>query len=237
MYERETAKRGHAPPIRPIIIVPPFFGKKMEFREGCKLNVDVFLFGTFSKYLPYVLLGMNLLGFSGIGSLRRYYMNRFVIETATCALSGKRIYDGEKINLTSLKTLDMANLNNCIENPIKVGFRTPLILKSSDFPPNPEMLLNLIRSRLILYINEYGDGTKVGKAKCSGEVNQISKHFHRLERRSRRAGARQFDGFTGIAEYSFDELNEVGKWLLNVGLLLGAGPRSAFGCGFLDLKN
>jgi CRISPR/Cas system endoribonuclease Cas6 (RAMP superfamily) len=236
-YERETAKKGYAPPTRPIIIVPPFFGQKMEFREHCTLDVDVFLFGAFSKYLPHVLLGMKLLGFAGIGSLRRYDMNRFVIEAATCALSGERIYDGETVSLTKLRTIDVADLNNCTENPVKIGFRTPIILKSSEFPPSSERLLDLIRSRLILYVNEYGDGTKVGEAKCSGEVCQISKHFHRLERRSRRAGARLFEGFTGIAEYSFDELDDVGKWLLNVGLFLGAGPRSAFGCGFLDLKN
>lgn len=238
IYERESATRGYAPPTRPVIIVPPFFGRELEFKNGCRLNVDIYFFGKFRKYLPHTLLGIKLLGFTGIGGIRRYNMNRFTIESAECAFSGEKIYDGETIKLTKLKTLDISDpeLYNDFEGLIEVGFRTPIILKSSEFPPSPQKLLEMIRSRLILYVNEYGDGSTVDDFTCKGEVIPISKHFHELERRSRRTGARRFDGYTGIARYRFEGLDDVGKWLLSVGALMGAGPRSAFGCGFLTVK-
>jgi hypothetical protein len=200
------------------------------------LDVDVFFFGKFRRYLPHTLLGMKLLGFTGIGGARRYNMNKFIIENASCALSGERIFDGETITLTKLKTIDISDLDGMKGDFFEVGFRTPIILKSSEFPPSPQKLLEMIRSRLILYVNEYGDGSTVDDFTCKGEVIPISKHFHELERRSRRTGARRFDGYTGIARYRFEEIDDVGKWLLSVGALMGAGPRSAFGCGFLTVK-
>ena len=236
LYERESSRRGHAPPTRPVIIVPPFFGQRLALANGGTLSVDVLLFGRFVKYLPHVILGMKLFGFAGIGNLRRDKMNTFVIESATCAFSGKEIYDGHAINASNVTTVDVEEVGIVREDAAKISFRTPLILKSSDFPPAPEKLLELIRSRLILYVNEYGDQTTVAPFMGGGYAIACARHFHVLERRSRRAGASRFEGFTGIANYSFDEVDDVGRWLLRVGSLLGAGPKSAFGCGFFDVS-
>jgi len=236
IFERESACRGYAPPTRPVIIVPPFFGKRLDFKDGCKLNVDVLLFGKFRDYLPQVLFALNRFGSDGLGSSHKPGMNRFAITEATCAVSRERIYDGETIHLTKLHKIDIVDLEQYEYNAMTVAFRTPIILKSSRFPPTPEKLLDLIRSRLILYVNEYGDGTKISEFRCFGDVKAFSRHLHSLERHSRRGGATRYLGSTGIAEYCFDRISDSGRWLLNVGLLLGAGPKSAFGCGFFDAQ-
>jgi CRISPR/Cas system endoribonuclease Cas6 (RAMP superfamily) len=71
---------------------------------------------------------------------------------------------------------------------------------------------------------------------CSGVVIEVAKHFKRLERRSRRSGPLEFAGFSGIADYVFDKLDDASTWLMSVGSITGAGPKSAFGCGFLDVQ-
>jgi len=236
LYERENAKKGHAPPVRPIIIVPPFFGKRMDLEAGSKLNLDMLFFGAFSRYLPHVLVAMKLFGETGIGSLRRYGLNTFTVEGANCGFSGREIYDGNTLNISNLKTTDMIDVPRFKRKSVQVGFKTPIILKTVVFPPSPEQLLALIRSRLLLYVNEYGTSERVPHYNCSGVVIEVAKHFQRLERRSRRGGAQEFAGFTGIADYVFDELDDASDWLISVGSITGGGPKSAFGCGFLDVQ-
>ncbi len=116
-----------------------------------------------------------------------------------------------------------------------MGFRTPMELPK-DFPPSPEHLLRLIRQRLVLLVNEYGDGSRVPEPEVKGRVNPVARHHHRLIGYSRRSGRREFwQCWTGIADYEFEEINEVGQWLLGVGKVLGAGAKSSFGLGFFDV--
>jgi hypothetical protein len=208
----------------------------MDLDAGSKLNLDMLLFGDFRRYLPHVLVAMKLFGETGIGSLRRYGLNTFTVEGANCGFSGREIYDGNTINISNLKTTDIVDVPRFERKSIQVGFKTPIILKTVVFPPSPEQLLALIRSRLILYVNEYGTGELVPYYDCSGIVIEVAKHFQRLERRSRRSGALEFAGFTGIADYTFDKIDDASTWLISAGSITGAGPKSAFGCGFLDMQ-
>lgn len=231
MYIRQKATRGYAPPSRPVIIIPPFYGKPLEFEDGV-LRIEILIFGKFIRFLPHILLGMQLLGQQGIGSLRHYGLNTFRVESAKCAFSEKTIAQRDAIFPANIETRDVKDVPPYPGNYVKVGFKTPYT--GPVFPKTPERLLWAIRRRLINIVNEYGDGSEVPEFKCTGETASISTHFHLLERRSTRSQKKLFKGITGVAEFKFSEIDQAGKWLLNVGFITGCGPDSSFGCGFLQ---
>jgi len=231
MYVRLEAARGYAPPSRPVILIPPFYGKPLEF-EGGNLKVELLIFGRFLRFIPHILLGMQLLGQQGLGSLRHYGLNAFKIESASCAFSGKPVLQGNVIFPGNVAAIDAKEVQPYAGNFVKVGFKTPFT--GPVFPKTPERLLWSIRRRLINIVNEYGDGSEVPGPKCSGETLSLTTHFHLLERRSTRSEKRLFKGTTGVAEYRFSEIDRAGSWLLNVGFITGCGPDSSFGCGFLQ---
>ncbi|MCW3133455.1 MAG: hypothetical protein N2V78_03905 [Methanophagales archaeon] len=108
-------------------------------------------------------------------------------------------------------------------NAVTIGFKTPFTAPS--FPPEFDSLLNLIRNRLIRFVNDFV---------AEGEIKKYVRHYHNLQRRSIRSNKTKFDGYTGIIEYSIKEIDDAGRWLLNVGFVIGCGPDSSFGCGFLQ---
>ena len=232
-HMRSKAERGYAPPIKPIISIPPFFGKPMHFETEGRLDVEVLFFGDFRRYLPHALLAVSLLGQTGLGSLRHYNLNKFEIASATCNFSGKQIYDGNTISLSNLKSIDISEIQKYEVNAVNIGFKTPFTAPS--FPPEFDSLLNLIRNRLIRFVNEYGTQEEVPDFTAKGEINRYVRHYHNLQRRSTRSNKTRFDGYTGIIEYEIKEINDAGRWLLNVGFVIGCGPDSSFGCGFLQL--
>jgi len=234
-YENPWAKRGHAPPPRPILLVPPFFGKEMELVDDAKLEVKLLMFGSYVRYFPYVILALQQFGSHGLGDARCFGYNRFEVAEAKCEFSGGVVYDGGTIYPSNMNVVDVADLPPMEQKHLRVGFRTPIELPLG-FPPPPGHLLKLIRRRLVLFVNEYGSGERIPEFKCKGEVKPVTKHYHRLIGYSQRSGRREFwNCWTGVAEYSFEELDKTGKWLLGVGRVLGAGAKSSFGLGFLDI--
>lgn len=232
-YEKKVSKKGHAPPQRPIILIPPFFGKTMWFNNDSYLNVELLFFGDFRKYLPHTLLGLRLAGQEGLASERHYGYNRFEIFEAVCNFSGRKVFDGNTISFSNLKTIEIKDVEPYQGSCIKIGFKTPFI--SMVFPPNIEQLLNSIRNRLIRFVNEYGTQEKVPGFCVKGRVKNYTKHFHHLERRSLRSEKTTFKGYTGIVEYEFEDIDNVSRWLLSIGLIIGAGSDSSFGLGFLQV--
>ena len=233
-YEKNISKRGYSPPLRPIIIVPPFFGKELNIEKDGTINLELIFFGDFKKYLPHTFLSLRLAGQEGLGAERHYGINKFEIENAVCCFSGKQIYDGNLINLTNLETKDIKDflpleLNS---NTIRIGFKTPL--SSDRFPLTIEELLNGIRNRVIRLVNEYGNQEKIPEFSVKAEIKSYTKHFHRLQRRSSRSDKKEFRGYTGVIEYEFMEQDKNAKWLLNIGLVIGCGADISFGMGFLQ---
>jgi len=163
MYVRLGATRGYAPPSRPVILVPPFYGKPLEF-EGGNLRVELLIFGRFLRFIPHILLGLQLLGQQGLGSLRHYGLNAFKIESAMCAFSGKPVLKGNVIFPGNVAAMDIKEVAPYAGNFVKVGFKTPFT--GPVFPKTPERLLWSIRRRLINIVNEYGDGSEVQDPKC-----------------------------------------------------------------------
>lgn len=236
-HMREESKRGHAAPPKPLVIIPPFFGKKLFVEKEGYLDLDILLYGSFIRYLPHAVLGLRLLGQKGIGSKRRYDMNRFVVSEMTCNFTGKRVYDGQRINLENMGSIELGDVEPLeVNNRVTVSFRTPFISKTGEFPPALERLLWHIRQRIIRYVNEYGDGTRVPIFTSDGKIVSSEKHFHRLKRRSVRGGKQEFHGFTGVVEYGIEQTDNTARWLLEAGKMVGAGAKPSFGCGYFTLE-
>jgi hypothetical protein len=208
----------------------------MDIRNDAHIDLDLLFIGDFAKYLPHTLLGLRLAGQRGVGAMRHYHVNRFEIATASCRFSKKEVFDGTILNLLNLTTIDIKNISPVpiCDNMIKIGFRTPFT--GRNFPPDLEELLELIRNRLIHFVNEYGSGEKVSDFSAVGSIKSSSKHYHRLERRSSRSGKTTFPSHTGVVEYEIETIDDTDRWLLAVGEVLGCGPDSSFGCGFITFK-
>ncbi|HLB71726.1 MAG TPA: CRISPR system precrRNA processing endoribonuclease RAMP protein Cas6, partial [Candidatus Methanoperedens sp.] len=218
------------------VFIPPFFGKSFTVEKDGFLDVDILLFGRFTRYLPHVALGLSMLGQSGIGSERRYDVNKFKLEEMKCSFSKDVVYDGSTINIGAMRTVDLADYaRNGVSatDILSIGFETPIMVKTGEFPPTLDKLLSMVRQRLILYVNEYGDGTKIPDFECSAAIESSSVHFHNIKSISMRAGKRDFHTYTGTAEYSIEKMDENALQLLRIGLLIGAGPKPSFGLGFL----
>ena len=178
-YERPYAKRGHAPPPRPIVLVPPFFGRKLTFRKDGKLEVGLLLFGQSVQKLPHVLLALQQFGSHGIGEGRYMGKNRFEVERATCRFSNQIVFDRGVIHPNNIRIVDITEIAPVSGDHFQVNFRTPVELPLG-FPPPPEHFLKLIRQRLVMVVNEYGAGEKIPDFTCRGSVRPVAKHHHRL---------------------------------------------------------
>ena len=231
-HMREKAERGHAPPVKPIVLIPPFFGKLLEIDEDATLDVDVLFCGDFARYLPHVILGMNLFGKRGLYIERYHGLNKFEVESITCCFSHKKVYDGETIFLKNLKTANIKDIPYKILEEITVGFKTPFT--GMKFPPGFHTLLTLVRNRVIRFVNEYGNKEKVLPVTAVGHTRKYTEHYHKLERRSSRSRKNVFHSYTGVVTYDIDKLNDTGAWILQLGFIVGCGPDCSFGCGFLQ---
>jgi CRISPR/Cas system endoribonuclease Cas6 (RAMP superfamily) len=229
---KEKAEKGHAPPVKPIVLIPPFFGKSLEIEKDATLDVDVLFCGDFARYLPHVILGMNLFGKRGLYTQRYHGLNRFEVRSITCCFSHKKVYDGETIFLKSLKTADIKDIPYKPSKEITIGFKTPFT--GMKFPPDFHTLLTLIRNRVIRFVNEYGNKEKVLPVTATGHTREYTEHYHKLERRSSRSRKNVFHSSTGVVTYDIDELNDTGAWMLQLGFIVGCGPDCSFGCGFLQ---
>ncbi len=153
---------GYGASPKPIVFIPPFFGKSFTVPENGFLDVGILLFGRFTRYLPHAALGLSMLGQSGIGSERRYDVIK--LEEMRCSFSKEVVYDGSTINIRAMRTVDMADYASdgaSVTGNLSIGFETPIMVKTGEFPPALDKLLGMIRQRLILYVNEYGDGAKI----------------------------------------------------------------------------
>ena len=231
IYENTDSARGYSSPVKPIIFIPPFFGRKLMYSNGMHYTLKILMFGKFEKFLPYIVQGLNYLGRRGLGSLRYDNMNRFYVEKINCGFSGNLIYNGDVVEYDKLMPFKINNLLPYKRDELIIGFRTPYI--GDDFPLPFHKLLKKIRNRLILFTNQYGNQQKIPNFKTKGRIIDFKRHPHFLKRKSLRSGKQTFRGCTGIIKYELDEIDIVGRWLITVGTILGLGPNSSFGLGFI----
>jgi len=235
-HMKRTSRRGRGPPPKPVVVVPPFFARGMHVEQDGSLDLDVILMGKFVRYLPHVVLGLRLLGQAGIGATRHYGSGRYRIDGIRCRFSGSEIFRTGNLDLEGLEVRDIQEMPPAAFEPVlRVGFRTPFIAKTGEFPPFIDRLLWHIRQRVIYYVNEYGDGGVVPDYSVKGRTLTSRVHFHRLIRASARAGKGMFYGYTGVVDYGIEEMDRNAAWLLSIGSLLGAGPKASFGCGYIQI--
>ncbi len=224
LYVRDKQKRGKSQPVRPIIFVPPFFGRSVSGSGKLELKINVF--GDYTRYLPHIIYGLRFLGKTGLNSNTKYE-----IESITDCFSKKEVYDGESVNAKSIKTINLAEIPAKEVDVVKINFSTPVEAK---VPISLNHLIHMVRRRLILYVNEYGEGT-VPDYTCHDEIVESRWKNHRLIHRSKRGGTREFYGCTGSATYRV-EADENAFKLLSVGELIGAGAKASFGMGFYTIE-
>ncbi|MHA1300524.1 MAG: hypothetical protein ACTSO9_13985 [Candidatus Helarchaeota archaeon] len=234
IFFRDKSKRGYSAPVKPVILIPPFFGKEMYFKENGTLDLGILIFGNFRKFLPHVVFGLSLAGKRGICSIRYENCNRFIVNSILTKRDGRVIFDGENINLNNFRPVDITKINGLNGKSFRVMFKTPFTAR--DFPPDAETFIKLVRNRLIRFVNEYGTQEKVPDFIAEGEIESIKKHFHRLRRRSSRSNKTTFESHTGIIVYKYSFLDASARWLLSIAPIIGCGPDASFGCGFLDIQ-
>ena len=219
---KDKQKRGKSQPVRPVVFIPPFFGKSVSGSGRLELGINVF--GDYIKYLPHLIYGLRFLGKVGLNANSRYE-----IESITDCFSGKEIYDGESIKM-NLKTIDLAEIAAKKFNSIRIDFLTPIEAKITI---SLNYLIHMVRRRLVLYVNEYGEGI-VPDYTRQDEIVESKWRNHRLTHRSKRSGVREFYGCTGWATYKV-KADENAFKLLSIGELIGAGAKASFGMGFFKI--
>ena len=235
LYERKRQKKGYAPPPKPIVFVPPFFGRQFMLKEGSTLKLGMLFFGEYVRYLPHIIFALTKLGNKGIGSGRCYGLNQFDVSDIM-SYEGESVYKDGVVDMESVKSVEISELEPLdVGGSMLVKFRTPIVIKQGGFPPSLQKLTQMIKQRLILYVNEYGEGRIDSEFECEAEVVLSKPHFHVLRSVSSRSGKRSFYTYTGEVVYRVNTIDEKAKWLLSVGSLIGAGPKSSFGFGFFDI--
>ena len=225
VYEREKQKVGKSQPPRPIVFVPPFFGRP-ESGKG-EIEVEINLFGNYFVFLPHVIYGLRFLGKIGLNSESRYE-----VVSIYDAFSRKEIYDGFRVYAENLTTIDLGELEPFWLKEFRIDFHTPI---EAHAPLDAETLLKMIRRRLILFVNEYGNG-KVPDFRIKAEIIEESWKKHELIHRSRRGGRRRFYGITGFAKYKVHDADDNAMKLFRIGELIGAGAKASFGFGFFKIS-
>lgn len=233
VYLPRRAKRGHAQPSKPVIIIPPFFARKIDLPAGGKLSVDVIMLGVYTKTFLQLLLGMIAFGQGGIGPDRHYGGNRFEVISVKCLESGRYVMKDGMINSDNFMTKDIKDIPPLGGNQIILSFKTPFT--GPFMPTTTKSIIRLIRHRLILMVNEYGTGEFIPDVDATGEIEVREVRRHKLRRRSSRSEKEFFTGWTGSFSMTLSSFNEKARWFLAVASMLGMGPDSAFGAGFVDL--
>jgi CRISPR/Cas system endoribonuclease Cas6 (RAMP superfamily) len=230
MYEKEKQKRGYGKPVRPIIFIPPFFGKSLTVEKDGFLNLDILMFGYYDRYLPHLIYGLRFLGKLGLNKFSKYY-----IEVVECV--GKKVYDGETIIVENLRKINLGNVDYTKYRGVKklkILFRTPIDLEKEEI--SLEFLLKMIRKRLILFTNEYGAG-KIPDFLCESRTLTQKLNSHKLPHISKRHGKRTFRGYTGYFEAEVEHMDDFAVNLLAIGEEIGAGSKSSYGMGFFRVES
>jgi CRISPR-associated endoribonuclease Cas6 len=225
LYVKDRQRRGKSQPVRPIVFIPPFFGKRVEGRG--EITVEINIFGDYIRYLLHIIYGLRFLGKVGLNATSRYELL-----SIADAFTGRKIYDGESVKVEKIKTVDLGDLTPVsLDGIVEVSYITPI---EAYAPIQLPFLIHLIRRRLILYVNEYGSG-EVPAYKCGAEILESEWRRHKLIHLSKRQGKRSFYAITGSATYRVAEADENTLKLLAIGKLIGAGAKASFGMGFFKI--
>jgi hypothetical protein len=243
LYKPRPEKRGHTQPPKAVIIIPPFLGRSLELRPGANINIQILVLGDYVKSFFQLIFGMISFGEEGIGPDRHYGKNKFQVKRVKCLESGDYVLKDSKVDSTKFTTKDIDALEPLCteEQEVEFHFKTPFT--GAFVPRTLSNIIRLTRNRLILFVNEYGSGETIPTMDkelddlcCKVELKEIRRHI--LLRKSSRSEKDRFIGWTGsisIGNISHLPLNT--RWLLACSSVIGMGPDSSFGAGFIEIAN
>lgn len=233
VYVPRPAKRGHSQPPKPVIIVPPFFARKIELPSGGTLPLDVIMVGGYTRSFLQLVLGMIAFGQAGIGPDRHYGRNRFEVVNVKCLESDGYVMKNSKVYASEFASKSLKDVEPLSGKEALLNFRTPFT--GPYIPTTVKDIIRLIRHRLILFVNEYGTAETIPSIDEDGTATLREAHRHILNRRSSRSAKIFFYGWTGSISIDLSGLSDDARWILACAPILGMGPDSAFGAGFVDV--
>ncbi|MCL5319161.1 MAG: hypothetical protein M1503_13025 [Thaumarchaeota archaeon] len=189
--------------------------------------------GGYTKSFLQLVLGMMAFGQSGIGSERHYGRNRFEVMDVKCLESGRYVLQDSKIDSGGFASRDLKDVAPLSGSEVLLHFKTPFT--GPFLPSTVKDVIRLIRHRLILFVNEYGTGETIPNGDIDGKIIPREVHRYTLNRRSSRSEKEFFNGWTGSILIDISDLSEEARWLLACASIIGMGPDSSFGAGFIDI--
>lgn len=197
------------------------------------MDVDIIILGDYTRSFLQLVLGIIAFGQSGIGPDRHYGGNRFGVASVKCLESGGYVLQNSKIYSDLFATGDIKDLEPLSGSEVVMNFKTPFT--GAYVPPTIRDIIRLIRHRLILFVNEYGSGEDIPSVDAEGSITIREMRRHILQRRSIRSDKDFFHGWTGSILIDVSRLSEKARWLFSCASILGMGPDSAFGSGFVEI--
>ncbi|MGC9209511.1 MAG: hypothetical protein ACP5GH_06730 [Nitrososphaeria archaeon] len=228
VYVPRKEKVGYAQPPKPLAIVAQPFSSEVELRNEETIYLDFVLLGDYIKSFKQLYVGLDYLGRFGIGGERVYGLNRFRIESAYDAISGRKL-DGR----SEPPEYELERISPLQGKRYMVSSRTPF---TGPYPPQTaEAFLKEIWRRLVLLINEYGDGSRLDLPEPKMRYILTRAERVKYRRKSSRSLKTEFDGWMFDSEVDLEGASEAERWLISAGSFLGMGSDFTFGMGFYKL--
>ena len=224
VYTTRKEKRGFAEPPKPLSIIAQPYSSEMNLKSEETISFDAILLGDYVRSFRQLFVGLKYLGKFGVGSERVYGVNRFEIESAYDALTGRPIDDRSEP-----PSYDISEVKPLEEKRYLISSRTPF---TGPLPPQTaDSLLKEVWRRLIILVNEYGDGSRIMLP--SSAMKYVLRRAERitLKRRSSRSLKSEFKGWMFDSEVDLTGTSDSERWLLAVGSFLGMGSDFTFGLG------
>lgn len=207
------------------------------------MNVQILVLGDYVKSFFQLIFGMISFGEEGIGPDRHYGKNKFQVRRVKCLESGDYVLKDSKVDSAKFATKDVGDLEplGTEDEEVEFQFKTPF---TGAFAPRTlRDIVKLTRNRLILFVNEYGSNETIPAMdkelddRCPKvELKEIRRHI--LLRKSSRSYKDRFIGWTGsICIGNISRLPMNTRWLLACSSVIGMGPDSSFGAGFIEITS
>ena len=240
LYERKEANRGHSPPQRPAILIPPYLGNRRDriVDRDTELKLGFLTFGKFSKYIPHLILSLQTMGRFGIGDARHIGKNRFEVVEGRVSWEEEPFFKDDCLNLSNFSSRSLKDIKPINSDRIRVKFITPF--GGKQLPLTMGRYLFYTKLRIVRSVNEYGNGGYV-----PGEYKPWEKVVGRpaivrrkiFRRRSSRSDKDRFEAYLGEIDFDISSLGETERWLLGASEIFGLGPNSSFGMGFVKITD
>lgn len=231
LHRRESV--GFAEPPKPLSVVFRPFDSPVDLGPEAEVDFEVLLLGSYTASVEQLVLGLSYLGMQGLTDLRHYGVNRFVVEEIYDEIGMRAIYEGRGRPRLP-QAVDALSLEPVKEARYMISMVTPFTGRR--LPSSFGSLLRESWRRLVILVNEYGDGSRVELPSEDGPVKVMSERPVVYRRRSSRSTKSAFRGWMGDLEADLRGKGAQSRFLISAGSLLGMGSDFTFGFGFFNLS-